>query len=196
MKGLERANVIGYLGARYRRSAKAGKGEILRELEERLGIGRRQARRLLSPGEPGRPKKPDMRGRPSKYGDVEFRQALKGMWRTTRYMCSKHLRAALPEWINAVEAERRAFAPDIKERLLSISAPTIDRILKPYKALKGKSLTRSGSFREQIPIQENIWDIKIPGYLESDTVAHCGGSTSGEYLNLKRAVRQDLQRRN
>ena len=90
MNGIERANVIGYLGARYRRSAKAGKGEILRELEERLGIGRRQARRLLSPGEPGRPKKPDMRGRPSKYGDVEFRRALKGMWRTTckfRFQC-------------------------------------------------------------------------------------------------------------
>lgn len=37
MDGIEIANVIRYLGSRYRRAGKAGNGAILRELEVRLG---------------------------------------------------------------------------------------------------------------------------------------------------------------
>jgi hypothetical protein len=55
--------------------------------------------------------------------------------------------------------------------------------LKPWKARQGKSITQGGGFREQIPIQESVWNIELPGYLEADTVAHCGGSTMGEYIN-------------
>jgi len=51
------------------------------------------------------------------------------------------------------------------------------------KAQKGKSLTQNNGFREEIPIQTNIWDIKVPGFVEVDTVAHCGGSMLGEFIN-------------
>lgn len=183
MEGAVRHCFVEILAAKYRRSSKGTKGAILGEVVEKLGVGRRQARRLMEPLARERPRKRDNRGRPSRYGDVEFRAALRYMWQTTRYMCSRHLKAAMPEWLPYVEAERGVYAEEIRKCLLSISAATIDRILKPYKALKGKSLTRSGTFREQIPIQENIWDIKIPGYFEADTVAHCGGSTMGEYIN-------------
>ena len=89
----------------------------------------------------------------------------------------------MPEWLPAIQDEYGRFSAGIEEKLLTVSAPTIDRILKPYKALKGKCFTRSGGFREEIPIQENIWDIKVPGFLESDTVAHCGGSMFGEFVS-------------
>jgi hypothetical protein len=70
-------------------------------------------------------------------------------------MCSRHLKAAIPEWIDYLEQERGAYAPETKQLLLSVSASTIDRILKPFKGCKGKSLTQKGGFREQIPIQES-----------------------------------------
>jgi hypothetical protein len=183
MNQVEKQCIISIFQARYSHGGKKEKGQILDEVCERLRVGRRQARRLLEKRPPGRPRKPETRGRPRKYGDPEFTRALRGLWKTTRYMCSRHLKAAIPYWIVPVEQEKGSYAPEIRQLLLSVSAPTIDRILKPWKASKGKSLTRGGGFRDQIPIQESVWNIELPGYLEADTVAHCGGSTMGEYIN-------------
>lgn len=55
-------------------------------------------------------------------------------------------------------------------------------MLHDYKKNKGKSTTHSGGFKEEIPVQKNIWDVNIPGYVEADTVAHCGGSLAGEFI--------------
>jgi len=184
MKRLEKRCFIDGLRPRYRRVCKGKKGEILDMVQESLGVSRRQARRLLEPRANGRPKTPLRAGRPGKYQDAEFKRVLKELWRTMRYMCSRHMKSAIPEWLPSIEQGRgNEFPEHIKERLISISPATIDRILKPYKGLKGKSLTRSGSFRDEIPIQENVWNIEIPGFFEADTVAHCGGSTRGEYIN-------------
>ena len=97
-------------------------------------------------------------------------------------MCSRHLKAALPDWLPFIEKKGGAFTPEVRQLLLTISPATMDRLLQPHKAAKGRSLTRSGGFRDEIPIQESSWDIQLPGYLEADTVAHCGGSTLGEYI--------------
>jgi hypothetical protein len=183
MNKLEKECYIGIFRERYRRAKKKSRGKILDEVTGRLEVGRRQARRLLNRRQVGRPGNPERRGRPGKYQDREFIGELRFVWKKTRYMCSRHLKAAMPTWLPFIEKDGRRFRDDIRVRLLSISAPTIDRLLKPYKALKGLPLTRSGGFREEIPIQENIWDEKRPGFLEADTVGHCGGSTMGEYLN-------------
>jgi hypothetical protein len=71
--------------------------------------------------------------------------------------------------------------------LLRISPPTIDRILKPIRihyAKRGRSTTKPGTLlRKKIPIKTNQWDESRPGFLEADTVAHCGESISGIYVN-------------
>lgn len=183
MKGLERRCLLEHLRPRYHRSSKKRKGEIITEVVERLSVCRKRAIRLLSKREVGRPAKPGVRGRPNRYGDSEFRSALKLVWKEAGYMCGRHLKEAIPEWLPFIERAHRSFEADVRRRLLRISAASIDRILKPYKELKGKSLTRSGSLlREQIPIQGNIWNVEIPGFMEADSVAHCGSSTLGEYI--------------
>lgn len=182
MNEVEKRSIMEFLRSRHRRATKKGKSVIISEGCERLSVGRKQVIRLLSPLNVGRPKKSG-KGRPSKYQDAEFKAALRGVWRITRYLCGRRLREAIPYWLEAIEEEQGKFKLDVRERLLSISAPTIDRILKPYKVKKGISFTRSGGFRDEIPIQENIWDIKIPGFMETDTVAHCGGSMFGEFIN-------------
>lgn len=184
MQGLEKRCFIESLGHRYRRAKKREKSKILNTVQESLCVSRRQARRIMEPRANGRPKTPVRAGRPGKYQDPEFKRVLKDAWRTMRYMCSRHMKSGMAEWLPGIEQERQSRYPaHVRERLLSISAPTIDRILKPYKELRGKSLTRSGGFRDEIPIQENVWNIEVPGFLEADTVAHCGGSTRGEYIN-------------
>jgi hypothetical protein len=36
--------------------------------------------------------------------------------------------------------------------------------------------------RSEIPIRTGTWDLSRPGYLEADSVAHCGGSLAGEFI--------------
>ena len=43
--------------------------------------------------------------------------------------------------------------------------------------------TKPGSIlRTQIPIKTNQWDESVPGFVEADTVAHCGESLSGDFM--------------
>jgi hypothetical protein len=35
--------------------------------------------------------------------------------------------------------------------------------------------------RSQIPVRTQHWDVNAPGYIEADTVAHCGKSMAGEF---------------
>ena len=66
-----------------------------------------------------------------------------------------------------------------------MSAATIDRLLKPIKARHGKGLsgTKPGSLlRKQIPINTNQWNTRQVGFMEADTVAHCGTSLMGDFV--------------
>jgi hypothetical protein len=77
---------------------------------------------------------------------------------------------------------------DIKAKLLTISPATIDRALKKDKAalaLKGKCLTKPGHFlKNRIPIRTfySSLERKLPGFIQIDTVHHCGQTTSGQYI--------------
>lgn len=184
MRSRELMSAIELLRYRYRWYSKKRKGEVLDELQERFLVDRKYLVRLLGRRKGGRPKNPNKGGRPSKYGDAAFQQALRKMWKVTKYMCGRYLKEAMPEWLPAYEEHYGAFTPDVHERLLSISPATIDRHLKPFKAEHGLTLTRPGGvLRSEIPIQGNIWDIQQPGFLEVDTAAHCGGSMLGEFIS-------------
>ena len=139
-----------------------------------------ELRRLVA-GKPRHRRKPGVR---SRYQDPGFKAALKAVWRETDYMCSKNLKQAMPVWLPAYEAAEGVFREDIRCRLLSISAASIDRILKPYKHLgRGRCGTKPGSLlRSEIPIRTTVWDVNVPGFLEGDTVAHCGGDLSGQFV--------------
>ncbi len=50
--------------------------------------------------------------------------------------------------------------------------------------LKSKGSPKPGSLlKQKIPIRLTEWDISKVGYVEMYLVAHCGSSTSGEYIN-------------
>jgi hypothetical protein len=178
----EKLSIVGFLRDKHRRALKKEKGVIIDELCNRIGCTRKHAIKLLSRNSVGRPVKPGRRGRPGKYQDKAFKDALRIIWRLTKNLCGRRLKGAIREWLPAV-LEFNNFDDDVQTRLLSVSAATIDRILKPIKLRCGKSYTTNGGFRDQIPIQGNIWDIKEPGYMETDTAAHCGGSMHGEFIN-------------
>jgi hypothetical protein len=89
----------------------------------------------------------------------------------------------LPHYENSV----KPISDDIKQLLLRISSATINRLLSSARSKhkkRGKSTTKPGSLlRNQIPIKTDQWNEFKPGFMEFDTVAHCGDSVAGQYVN-------------
>lgn len=124
------------------------------------------------------------RGIKPKYQHDEIRAVLKKIWLAGDQMCSKKLRAAMPEWLPYYESEHGELSDFLRLQLLSISPATIDRILKKLK-IKHKKFcgTKPGTIlKNQIPIKLHHWDDNEPGFLKADTVAHCGNSMEGDFV--------------
>lgn len=189
MKNHKLMSAIDVLKYRYRHLNKKKKGLVLEELEKLYQVDRKYLIRLLTPKAGGRPRNPKRLGRPSKYSDPVFQSALKKVWKISKYMCGRYLKEAIPEWLPAIEQEYGSFNSDTKQKLLCVSAATIDRYLRGARREHGKTFTRRGSvIRSEIPILGNIWDTEMPGFIECDTVAHCGGSMLGDFINSVTAV--------
>lgn len=170
--------IITKLRLRYQESKKSEKGLILNELCTNFDYNRKYAIRLLRGKSVCVGKK---RGRKNTYSDKAISH-LKKLWLLMDQLCSKNLAAALPEWL-AYYSEAEA---SIKEEIIKMSPSTIDRRLSNYKAEAGRKLrtgTKPGSLlRHVIPIRPHNYNINEPGFAEADTVAHCGGSMSGEFI--------------
>lgn len=109
------------------------------------------------------------------------------VWEQTNHLCSKRLIPFLPTVLEAMERhDHMHLTPDCRTRLLSMSASTADRMLRPYRQRepRGLSTTRVGTLlKSNIPIRTfEQWDEQVPGFVEADLVAHCGSSVEGTYL--------------
>lgn len=120
------------------------------------------------------------------YDDPELLKVLLTIWLKSGQMCSKRLGPALPVWLEHYERHYGVLPPGSRAKLLKISPASIDRLLRPIKARQIRtrnSGTKPGTLlRNQIPIRTSNEEIDRPGYLEADTVAHCGGSMSGSFI--------------
>lgn len=174
-----------YLAAiwgRYRRVGKKAKGRILDEFTEVCGYSRKYAIALLKKPLRRRPNKP---GPACRYG-AEVLRVLKALWLMTDQPCSKRFKHAIPIWLPHYEKEYGTLAALVRQDVLAISPASIDRLLKPVRVRRGKrgrGGTKPGSLlKQKIPVRTHNWDITKPGYLEADTVAHCGGSLQGNFV--------------
>ena len=61
--------------------------------------------------------------------------------------------------------------------------PKGGKIQPPQRGIFTQPLTTKPGFllKSHIPIKTNQWDETRPGFIEADTVAHCGTSLSGEF---------------
>jgi len=171
---------------RYRRARKKAKTIILDEFCATCGYNRKYAIRMLSPAQKraaaGSGRRP---GPKTIYRDERLVAALKRIWFASDQMCSKKLKAAIPLWLPFYNAEFEFLEEATKEKLLCVSSATIDRLIKPFRALhkKGRCTTRPGTLlKNQIPVRTEHWDVSQPGFFEADTVAHCGNSMAGDFV--------------
>ena len=193
----ERQAVTAVTVQRYRQGSKKVKQQILNEFCETTGYCRGYARFVLrNHGRQvwlggkrivvGGVHKRQQRLKP-RYYDERVVQELIKLWQLLNYLCGKRLVAIMPELITKLEqfGELR-LSPTTKEKLLRISAATVDRLLKPERSkheLRARSHTKPGTLlKHQIPIRTFAeWDEQQPGFVEMDLVAHDGGLALGDF---------------
>ena len=178
-----RREVLKKLRRRYERAGAEHKRKLLDQAQELLGYHRKAAiRSLRAPMVEPAPR--IISGRPVSYEPRVLLPWLRPIWQATDYACGRRLAAMLPEWVPAYEQHERRMPGEVREKLLSASGRTLDRLLEPLRGQgTGGSLTRPGTLlRHQIPIRGSVWEEGKAGWLEVDTVALCGGSVAGEFV--------------
>jgi hypothetical protein len=169
---------------RYLKAKKSEKKIMLDEFVAATGYHRKYANRILKHSRPRRIGKRN--GLPKVYqGEVVV--VLEQIWEVCGRICSKRLHPFLPEMVKVLErCGELQLKAETKALLLHMSRSTIDRCLGPvrFEHPHGLSTTKPGSLlKKAIPVRTfTPWDEDQPGFLEIDLVAHCGGSTEGQFL--------------
>lgn len=185
MSEKSREEVLKLMRVRYAGRGRPGRSKLIDEFCELSGYERKYAIKLLRGQRRIVGKQARKAGSKPKYGDPE-RAVLKEIWLAAEQPCGKRLKAALPLWLPHYEAERGEIDERLRERLLALSAATMDRLLAPCRVAlgsRGRCGTRPGALlRKDIPVRTEHWDVAGPGWIEADTVAHCGESIARGFL--------------
>lgn len=162
---------------RYLKGTKLQKSLILDEFCQVCEISRKHAIKMLNEEQRVSPLRP---GPKVLYG-ANIQNHIVILWRAMSMMCSKKMVAAIPLWLEYYYG----ISPEERVQLKQISSSTIDRILSKYReeVKKGRSSTEPSMIKNKIPIKLLDEHVLTPGYIEADTVAHCGRSLAGEFVN-------------
>ncbi len=149
-----RKELIEAVGARYRSSPKSERKKILDEFVALTGCHRKHAIRTLSREPAG---EHDIVARNRVY-DEAVRQAIIMLWEAGDRVCGKRLRALIPVLIDAMERHGHLeMAPIVKDKVLQVSAATIDRVLADTRShIDGQRKRRKGvgaAIRRSIPVR-------------------------------------------
>jgi len=170
---------------RYQGATRPQKKAMLDEFCQTYKCHRKHALRLLNGPAPGKGLPAHGGGRKRLYSPYVIK-VLESVWETTHYLWSTRLKAAIPVWMPWIK-KRFALTPAQEQQLRRISPATIDRQLAPLKRRLRREIygtTKPGTLlKHMIPIQTEAWNARVPGYLEADTVAHCGNSSEGLFVS-------------
>ena len=173
----------GKMAVRYRQANRAERGKLLDEFVSMTGRHRKYAITLL--GDRREKKTPEKRGHPRRYGP-ELVKTLVALWSAMDYPWSVRFRTMLPLWLAHAHTPL-AIDATTETLLRSMSARTIDRLLRPHRTHLRRRIygrTKPGTLlKHQVPIRSERWDVSEVGWCEVDTVAHCGGSGEGEFVS-------------
>ena len=192
-----RAEVTSRYADAYVKARKRDRGLILDEVVSVTGWSRDHARRRLTaaakrpPGSGRQVVKTSRKPRAPKFS-YDTLKVLQRVWAASGGLCGKYLAASMATQLDGLERHGElAFGVDrysvaVRAGLLSMSAASIDRFLKPAKAtdqVRGVATTKpSPLLRSSIKVRRAGDEVEAePGFFEGDTVAHCGPTLKGEF---------------
>lgn len=176
--------VVRAFSKQYIHGRKGEKSQLLTKISQTTGYSRKHLMEILV--DPPKTRKRHRRKSISKYMLVI--KPLRKLWVISNYACGQRLKPMIPSYLAALNRHKELIVlPWEKRSLVKISSATIDRLLKADRKkinIKGKSRTKPGTLlKHQIPIKMwTDWDETIPGFLEIDSVHHCGSTLYGDYI--------------
>jgi hypothetical protein len=180
-----RDELVAAIAGRYAQSGRLEKGRILDEFVAITKMHRKHAQRLLKQGKP-RPRSAPRPGR--RIYDEAVREALILVWESSDRICGKRLKSLVPVLVEAMERHGHLkLVDEVRSRLLSMSAATIDRSLREIREQAGGRKRRravaSASLRRSVPVRTfSDWGDPPPGFFEADLVAHSGPRANGSFI--------------
>jgi hypothetical protein len=180
-----RRELIEAIAARYQSGTRVEKQKILDEFIEVTKFHRKHAIRALRKMEA---KVEITKASRARLYDEAAVTALTTLWEASDRICGKRLKEAISTLVDAMERFKHLqLDSKVRQRLLSMSAATMDRLLKPIRevAKQGRRRTAINSvLRKSILVRTfSDWNDPPPGYFEMDMVAHCGKSVAGSHVH-------------
>lgn len=173
---------------KYRTSPKGVKTQLLNDFCQFTRYHRKSALRLLNNPLPGPWKRYNNRARTrtKKYNQPVIK-ALLILWRAANEICGERLQPFIPELLSVMErCSEITVSGEVKQKLFQVSLGTVKRILRREKRIsriKIGGTTKPGSLlKQRISIRYGRWEEAVPGWCETDTVAHCGETVAGEFI--------------
>jgi hypothetical protein len=122
------------------------------------------------------------RGRRPTYNDLD-RHHLIQLWKLSGYPCSKRLKSILQEWLLQYDC-----SDGIKARLKSMSPSQMDEFLRQprvdyQRKVSSGTVPAKNHIKKLIRLREPGLRYLEPGFIESDTVLHCGHYIWGIYAH-------------
>ncbi len=181
-----RQELVKALRERYVASSSPDKHRILDEFVALTGYHRKHAIRVLRSAAAAAAPDPNPRPPRSRVYDEAIRDALVVLWEASARICGKRLKALVPVLLPALEKHGHlSLDENVRQRLLTMSAATIDRLLASRRETaqyrRRKSRPRVA---QSIPVRTFAdWKQPEPGFLEIDLVAHCSDSVEGSFAH-------------
>ncbi|MCW7473011.1 integrase catalytic domain-containing protein [Leptospira levettii] len=188
-----RSMLVQVFKEKYLWASKKEKSLILDQFVEATGFNRSYARTVLRKKKDNVVKLRARKKRISSYDD-DVRFYLEKIWEILDRICGKRLVMAMPDVLAKLE-QFKVFKIDkiTKDKLLSISSASVDRLLKPARkklGRKGTSTTKQPKYLiDRIPIKTfGEWKSSLPGFVQIDLVAHNGGNVFGGFYSTLAAT--------
>ena len=188
LSSISRQEYLAEVQKQYKRAG--SKKERTRLLDEAAAITKLQRKYLiwkLRHYSPGRTKRAvcGMKRGPRIIYDAAFHTALLICWHAMNDICAERLQPFLPELVPKLTAcHVLQLTEQTEALLLQASRSTVARHIQREQRRSTVSLgtTKPGSLlKRQIVVRHGRWNEAHAGWLETDTVAHCGDTADGQF---------------
>jgi hypothetical protein len=178
----------------YNGSHRERRGQLLRDAQEITRKSERTVLRYLGQDPQSIQQRIDNkhpiqqgRGRKKKFNESVLIPHIRALWIMMGRVCSIRMKEALKEWLKFYQHD------DLTEvyrmQLLTMSRGTLERLLAGIrgqeKASWGLTTTKPANrkIKNLVPLNRYDQVITRPGFTQADTVAHCGNSAAGVFIN-------------
>lgn len=184
MSKMSKREYLIQLKRKYWKSKRKAKIQLLTDFCDFTKYNRKYAIKLLNNPIPAKWKR--YKTREKIYGQ-DVIEPLLILWRADNEICGERFHPFIPTLLpKMIELGEIKVNLEVQEKLLAISLGTVKRIIRRTKrisVIKIGGTTKPGSIlKKQIAIRYGRWTDTDPGWCETDTVAHCGDNTGGEFI--------------